>query len=48
MGFWIVVGIIFVISFLWALVSLFKDSKKPKAVRHAEKELRREKILYKA
>lgn len=36
-----------VFSFIWALFSLKKELKKPKELKKAEDELKREKILFK-
>ncbi len=45
--FWIYVGVIFVISLLWAIVSTRKELSRPKEVKRAQKILAREKILFK-
>ncbi len=46
MVFLISVIVIFLISFIWAYFSLKKDVSRPKEVKHAQKELLREKILF--
>lgn len=42
------VAVIFIASFLWALWSLRQELTKPKEVKNVEKELAREKILFKS
>jgi Na+/melibiose symporter-like transporter len=44
--FLIVVAVLFVISFLWALFSLRKELSKPKEVSFVKDELMKEKVLF--
>lgn len=46
MIFLISVIVIFLVSFVWAYFSLKRDISRPKEVKHAQKELLREKILF--
>lgn len=48
MVFIIILVTIFLISFLWALWSLKRELTKSKEIKTAEKELAREKILFKS
>lgn len=48
MVFWVIVGILFVLSFFGAVVALKKELSKPKEISRVEEELAREKILFKA
>ncbi len=43
-----IVVILVVISFIWALVSLRRELSRPKEIEHVTKDLKREKILYRA
>lgn len=45
--FWIAVIVIFAVSFFWAIFSLRKELRRPKEIKKAEQELKREKILFK-
>ena len=45
--FYVSLIIIIVVSFLWALFSLRKELRKPKEIKKAAEELKREKILFK-
>lgn len=42
----IAIIIIFVISFILALISLRKELRKPKELEHIKNELRKEKVLF--
>lgn len=43
-----IVVVLAVISFIWALISLRRELTRPKEIEHATKDLKREKILYRA
>jgi hypothetical protein len=43
-----IVIILAAISFIWALLSLRRELSKPKEIEHASRDLKRERILYRA
>lgn len=42
----LILGVLLVVSFLWALFSLYKEEKTHKQISHVKDELQKEKILF--
>lgn len=42
------IGVIFIASFFWALLSLKKELSRPKEIDDAKKDLERERVIFRA